>query len=143
MRKLTLDETWKECLSMWKWIVENLPCSICRPASYEIEDLLIGMKQKWLHKIGKYEGYIENECFFCQFAIDKFAEDRSISRSTRQNDIFDYCKCCPGVLVQRSFSCQAKAYAWNMRPEKFYKKLLELNSKRIQKMEKEGKEKHK
>ena len=57
MKKLSLNNTWKYCMRMWRWIADRIKAGDKR----SVEDL----KKAWLqnHDIR----YIENDCFFCDY----------------------------------------------------------------------------
>lgn len=106
---MTLDKTWKECLRMWKWIVKQIDKGT---------DESIGtLKVQWLDEHGYGNNNIQAGCFFCHYITEK-SED---------------CSICPGYLVDKKFSCQNKTYDYEYKPKKFYKKLLELDTKRRRK----------
>lgn len=101
---MTIDETWKNCLAMWKWIAGQV-----HHPYFSVSFL----KSEWLRKNG-FESYTINEdCFFCDY--DKRG-----------------CRDCPGVLVDVDFYCTKSEYSWNKHPILFYKKLVSLDKKRKQ-----------
>ena len=109
---LTLDETWEECIKMWRWIVANR-----RPG-----DNIHTSKRAYADKLYP-EGEMPCNCFFCDYA-EANEKTRSI------------CLSCPGVLVDPSFVCDHPHYAYNgTRPELFLAKLEELNRIRLSKKE--------
>jgi hypothetical protein len=99
-----LDETWTECLRMWKWIVRQV-----KAGRTDIGNL----KRKWR----KDNGYrnIRSDCFFCEYS------------SKRDGNL---CDNCPGKLVDKEFSCGGTDYDWSEKPLEFYKVLKKLNRKR-------------
>ena len=103
MTKWTLNQTWKYCLKMWKWIAEQVQ----KNNVWYIEEL----KQQWLQE-HKFSKNLCNNCFFCDY--------------NEQDD----CSGCPGKLVTKSFDCCNHAYHFVHSPIKFYKKLLQLDKKR-------------
>lgn len=104
--KLTLNQTWRECIRMWKWIVKN-----CDGNSRLVEVL----KAQWL----KGHGYtkVDSNCFFCEY-----------DGQHTQQEIG--CPECPGKLADKRFSCGRVTYSYIDLPKKFLKKLLELDAKR-------------
>ena len=125
MKNLTLNETWKECLRMWKWIVEQ------RQKELDALDPVFLLKRRWLNN-NDYYG-ITNDCFFCKYAHKKDGYgDITIPEGSREIK----CSKCPGRLVAKRFSCQNMAYDWYFKPEKFYQKLLQVNQQRKQKRRK-------
>ena len=112
MKRLTLDETWTECIKMWRWVVKRWQADSM---------ILVGdLKGEYLNKkhIGPDE--IKDDCFFCEYA------NKNSSTSCQ-------CASCPGVMVDPEFDCKEKGYSWNDAPDKFLQKLLSLNRKRKQK----------
>ena len=104
---MTLNQTWKNCLRMWKWIVSEW-----KPGM-DVES----MKVEWLSK-RKPSLNLESDCFFCQYDYD----NRSLNSAG--------CVFCPGNLVNKRFECCAKTYHYEYHPKAFYKKLLYLDAKR-------------
>ncbi len=109
MKKLTLDETWKLCLSMWRWIAKQLRAN----DSLGIEAL----KKKWL----KQHGYrnVQLDCFFCEYAKRGWEEGMG------------GCGECPGKKVDKLFKCGHADYDWAKRDGGFYNKINSLNKKRL------------
>ena len=108
MKKLNLDQTWKLCLSMWRWIAKQI-----REGSKVSVNLL---KSQWLEKHG-YEAYeIMDDCFFCESGDKKAG-----------------CDPCPGKKVDIEFDCSDSAYNWFSNPVVFYNKLVSLNRERLAK----------
>ena len=109
MKRLTLNETWKLCLSMWRWIARQWKK---RNISAD------GLKEEWLDNHGfAYEG-IDKDCFFCKY--------------TQQNNDGD-CDACPGKMVSERFSCTKITHHYQYKPIAFYNKLVSLNRKRLKK----------
>lgn len=101
---MDLDKTWKNCMSMWRWVSENW-----KPGMNV--DIL---KDKWLSK----HGFVDDDrptsgCFFCGYTNKRGCDN------------------CPGVLVDASFGCHTLKYEWNVKPRKFYLKLRRLNYARL------------
>ena len=104
-KNLNLDQTWELCLEMWKWVIETS-----------------GDKHIWLEQNGYDNMYCS--CFFCEFA-SKSSTHNGPMRMT-------LCPLCPGKAVDPSFHCEEDVpYSWCDNPEDFYKKLVELNNKRL------------
>ena len=112
-KKLTLDETWVLCLSMWRWIAEQK-----RAGNTIGIDIL---KSDWLDKnwAGKE---IRSDCFFCDWAI---------RHAKRVKPESGGCPDCPGVFVDRQFDCADKNYNFFSKPIAFYNKFVSLNRKRL------------
>lgn len=103
MRKATV---WKLCLEMWDWIAEMIRAGDDRG--------IWGLKRAWLTE----HGYaMENECFFCDWAI---ADGKNC-----END-------CPGTVVDPRFRCDRTAYHYDDAPLKFHAKLHRMDKKRRQ-----------
>lgn len=111
-KELTLDETWKQCLRMWKWIAKRVKAG----RKEGVEEL----KEEWLEKNWTGEP-LKNGCFFCEYAQYYNTEEK--------------CGCamymCPGRLVNKRFSCCSKTYHYEDHPIAFYNKLVSLNEKRL------------
>jgi len=115
MKKTNLNETWKLCLSMWRWIAKE------RGRSNYLS--VYTLKAKWLRKHGFKENSVREECFFCEYC----SKHRTIKAETVG------CPDCPGTKVDRSFDCRNTDYNFYSRPIAFYKKLLALNKIRTAK----------
>jgi len=101
---MTLNETWKNCLAMWKWIAEQIRGG----SKLSVEEL----KEKWLKEHG-FEN-IEENCFFCDYDLG----------------YDDDCMQCPARLVDPDFHCDRVEYNWEAEPIKFYEKLVALDKER-------------
>ena len=106
--KLTLNQTWKECLRMWKWIdgeikKDNTQC-------------VAALKWAWLGNNGYEPEKVEATCFFCDWCV--------------QNGGGCSSALCPGKQVSKRIGCDNSANGYDTKPRKFYKKLLQLNAKR-------------
>lgn len=113
MKKLTLNQTWKYCLVMWKWIAGQI-----EQGSTSTIDTL---KAQWLRRHPRF-GEIYNNCFFCEYLNQH--------PTNKKGD----CPTCPGRLVNRQFNCMDNAtYNFGKKPLEFYAKLLELDKKRKKK----------
>jgi len=110
MKRMTLNQTWKECLRMWKWIAGQRN----KGSTLDVE----GLKEQWLVDHGYDPGVIYFQCFFCGYA------------GIRQHGDFCCVNRCPGRLVSERFDCVADAYHYKYESIKFYQKLLELDAKR-------------
>ncbi len=110
MKKLNLDETWRLCLSMWRWIAKEVENGT--DASID------GMKKRWLAGHKMELGKDSERCFFCEY-FKKRKKDG------------EYCfKHCPGRKIDKHFDCCNYEYHYSGRPVKFYNKLVSLNRKR-------------
>ena len=121
---MTLDKTWEECLQMWKWMVANL----------DKKRDIFNLKRTWLLK----EGYaahdygerpssgksVANGCFLCDYQ-ETHPKMKSVTNAS--------CSRCPAARIDPSFDCDDTGYSWHINPKAFYKKLLELNKKRLAK----------
>ncbi len=126
MKKLTLDQTWEQCLAMWKWVSRQCLGKSVQWCEKEVDDL----KDKWLEENGLQNCHISQDCFFCDYTTPK------------GQDGFD-CFRCPGKKVDSSFTClncpdfecDCGAF-FASHPRKFYAKLKELNKIRLAKKQK-------
>lgn len=105
---MTLNQTWKNCLRMWKWIVKQV-----KKGRTNVENL----KEEWLEE-HEFTNPLWSDCFFCDYD----------AQHSSGND--ECCSKCPGRLVSKSFNCMESGYDYQDRPEKFYQKLLQLDAKR-------------
>lgn len=110
MKKLTLDQTWKLCLSMWRWIVRQ----IRQNSALNVNVL----KQQWLDEHGYDSADIRDDCFFCAYIEVRNSKG---------------CEKCPGKKVDKGFDCRNFKYSWFSVPIAFYNKLVSLNRKRMKK----------
>lgn len=99
-KKQKLDECWKNCLSMWRWIAKEVKAG----TDADVGDLKVG----WLARHGFSN--ISDNCFFCDYG-------RTYSE-------------CPGKLVDKDFNCEDEDYDYWEEPIAFYNKLVSLNRKR-------------
>jgi hypothetical protein len=110
MKKLTLDETWEKCLSMWRWIAKEKREG-SRRHTYTL-------KKVWLKNHGYQANEIDCECFFCHYAWE-----------IKKGDCCD----CPPRKLEPDFHCVSinRLYPhWRKNPIAFYNKLVSLNRKR-------------
>ncbi|KKN77624.1 hypothetical protein LCGC14_0358990 [marine sediment metagenome] len=105
---MNLNDTWKNCLKMWKWIAEQ---SSTRGA--------IGLKHEWM-KANNCDSLI-NDCHFCQYHNEQGGE----------NSEQGFCLSCPGVLVDPTFDCMSGIYGYGT-PIKFNEKIIALNKQRLE-----------
>jgi len=112
MKKMNLNDTWENCLAMWKWIAKN-----ANKAS------VFMLKARWLHRHGFNANSIFNNCFFCEYA-------KHHRGGAGYENMKHGCRNCPGIKVDRSFDCAHKDYNFQRKPAAFYKKIVELNKKR-------------
>ncbi len=114
-KKLTLNETWRLCLSMWKWIAKQKRAGTLKDT--------YNLKVEWLQKhwVGKD---VYDECFFC---------DYQIQHRKREYEGASDCPGCPGALVDKWFDCYHSGCDWFYNPIAFYNKLVSLNRKRKKK----------
>ena len=100
MAKLTLDETWKNCLAMYTWIAEV----------WKKGDSIITLKRQWLDK-HMPDVWVQNDCFFCDYAQNRGGCGNG----------------CPGKLVDWDFDCCSDFYNYEDKPKKFCEELVRLN----------------
>ena len=108
MKKLTLNETWTECLKMWKWIASQKRKGDINSVHF--------LKEQWLGNNGYKEMSIRSNCFFCEY----------ISKCGRGN-----CGYCPGKKIDPEFSCCFSDYDYSYEPILFYKEIKRLNNIRL------------
>lgn len=88
---------------MWKWIVEQVDLR----EDIHVNDLKVEFLKK--HHFTKE---LISDCFFCEY------------------DHLRDCAKCPACLVDPDFNCLSRVYGFSEKPQKFYRKLLELNDRR-------------
>ena len=112
--RMTLDDTWKKCLSMWKWVAKE--------KRVDPSDNADDLKSRWLRSKG-IEGVFET-CFFCDHA-----------NRHKKDDDFDYhtCRLCPARKIEPDFTCcgSNNPHHYHTHSVKFYNKLVSLNRKRL------------
>jgi len=113
MKEYTLDETWNNCLAMWKHISRRM----LKPGR-DVND----EKRRWC-KIHGFENLFLG-CFFCDYTDRK----RRLGRPL--------CSNCPGYLVDKSFNCMNLHYHYILKPRAFYQELKRLNKIRLERKEK-------
>ena len=109
MKKLNLDETWSECLRMWRDIVPIwLNRMIC----------IVDLKIQWLRENGYEHEELYDDCFFCEWA----KQQRGGSLT---------CDACPAKKIDAEFGCRKEEYDYLLHPDLFLAKLEELNKIRL------------
>ena len=86
MERLTLDQTWEQCLAMWKWISRQCKGKSERWCRTGIRDL----KARWLADNGFESIHVTQDCFLC---------DRTDPTSTWDWD----CYKCPACKIDCDF----------------------------------------
>ena len=114
MKKLTVDQTWEQCLAMWKWI------SLC--IGRGTKKSIAKLKAEWLAKTNIR--VLQDNCFFCEKAM-KDAQRRKLEW------FYPNCKTCPAKKVDAEFNCQDHGYDFLHQPRKFYAKLKQLDKIRL------------
>lgn len=121
--RMTLDDTWKNCLSMWRWIAKEVRKSkgwkyLTEQQQYnKVDDL----KAKWLLDNG-FEG-IEHDCFFCNHA-QMYHKLGEYVRGAG-------CRLCPAIKIDSEFDCLGGGVRFDRDPVDFCKWLVSLNRKRL------------
>jgi len=128
MKRLTLDETWKHCLSMWRWIARQIRKygikKFDQLNNLDKTDFVDRLKGRWLCRHGFAEYGLQNDCFFCAYAH-------------RHWGYSPICGECPATLIQPSFHCnddedvECFKHSYCIHPIGFYNKLVSLNRKRL------------
>ncbi len=109
MKRLSLDETWRLCLQMWKWIAKKIKAD---------KNLCVGdLKAEWVKKHDFDE--IDSNCFFCEYSA------KHPNKKVNCN--------CPAKKIDKGFHCLKGEYHYEHEPIKFYKKLVKLNEIRLAK----------
>jgi len=110
MKKYTLDETWDNCLAMWKHISRRMLVS---------ERFVSAEKRRWLKK--HHIVSLQENCFFCEYA--NYYKGQG-------------CSACPGALIDPNFRCLDDEYHCFNKPRAFYQELKRLNKIRLGRKEK-------
>ena len=105
MKRLTLNETWVECLKKWKWIAQQKMKG----------DIVHILKVQWLEDNGYCTDDVRYHCFFCEYTN---------KRGRR-------CDLCPGRKIDPGFECRNSDYDYFDEPILFYAKLKKLNRIRL------------
>jgi len=113
---MTLDKTWEECLRMWKWIDSEVE------ESYDDESPVEALKEDWMEKHGHDIVY---NCFFCEYAKVKSGVKNFYYGNDACHDF------CPVLEVDPDFDCCDDDCNFESNPKAFYRKLVELNKKRL------------
>lgn len=115
-RKLSLEQTWQKCVNvMWKEMIE---------VHWKRGMMGYDLKLRYFKKHPKRD-VPADECYFCDYA-----------NSQATSSGYFVCSHCPGRLINKKFDCCNKSYHYNYKPKAFYRKLLQLNKKRISAREK-------
>jgi len=109
MKNYTLDETWDNCLAMWKDISRR---------TLKPERNIGDEKKRWLKMHGF--GFLWSNCFFCDYSVRMKGG----------------CSSCPGRLVDKSFNCENSQYHYEHKPRAFYQELKRLNKIRLKRKKK-------
>lgn len=101
-----IDETWRKCLNMWRWIsdVYGVRRSNCTVHALKVE---------WREK---HDQTVFAACYFCAVAESN-------------------CTGCPGKLVAPTFNCYNPKYSFQENPKAFYVELLRLDAIRKRKIQ--------
>lgn len=109
---MKLDETWVECIKMWRWVVKRVG-----KTEFNASQL------KWQYIEEHFPGLaLDCDCFFCEYAVR--AENKSYKRYGVDKETCNYC---PGKKVDKDFSCMNPKYRYSVRPNAFLKELLRLD----------------
>jgi hypothetical protein len=119
MKRLTVDQTWEQCLAMWKWISRQ-----CKGKSKKwVRANLYHLKASWMKKNVTEPDSVMNDCFFCEYD------------SKRDGLINNGCFC-PARKIDKDFDCMRKTYSYCQLPRLFYAELKRLNKIRLERKSK-------
>lgn len=110
---MTLNQTWKNCLQMWKWIDEV----------WDLEMDVEKLKWQWLKEHGNPK--VHFGCFFCEY------QEKNDPIGDIRGSLWDKssgCQHCPGVIVDPHFHCENEQCHYLEDPKGFYQILLELDA---------------
>ena len=113
-KKMTLAQTWKNCLRMWKWVVKEYDK---KDKDWKVWGSGQDLKIDWIDEHPEYD-YLADYCFFCEWSVKHRVDGEY------------FCSNCPGRMVNKKFDCLDDSYHYSRKPKKFYKKLLQLDEKR-------------
>ena len=117
MKRLTLDQTWEQCLAMWKWISRQ-----CLGKNmFWCKRNVSRLKRQWLKANGFEDEAIDHDCFLCEYDEQRRGA----------NDCG--CPACPAKKIDDNFECCNEEYEYESRPRKFYAELKRLNKIRLAK----------
>jgi hypothetical protein len=113
MKELNLDQTWEQCLKMWKWVSEQVGA---------VSDLRVSaLKGRWIEK-NDPERVLDlsndGDCYFCLYTDN------------------GSCVECPAQLVEKSFHCCDECHYYATKPVAFYAELKRLNKIRLERKSK-------
>lgn len=108
--RMNLDDTWKNCLSMWRWIAKEVRGGNKRSSAC--------LKRDWLRR--RDIRHISSDCFFCHFGV---THDLQVKNAE--------CEICPASKIDPTFYCMTVEYDYCAEPIAFYNKLVSLNRKRL------------
>ncbi len=114
MKRLTLDQTWVQCLKMWKWIAMKVRAAIKAGESWDVDKLKI----EWLTKHGFNPKTVFEQCFFCEWGTRK---------EVRKTTWYYLCPHCPAVKIDSDFLCGEGEYSYEEYPIAFYAELRRLH----------------
>jgi hypothetical protein len=116
MKRLSVNETWEQCLAMWKWISRR-----CGDSETYLK--VIRLKEEWLKKYKQDSG--RDKCYFCMY-------DQT-HRTGGFDNHSEHCHLCPGKAVDKGFHCESEEYLYSSKPRLFYAELKRLNKIRLAK----------
>jgi len=126
MKRLTVNETWEQCLAMWKWISRQ-----CKVKSYR--ESIYDYKEAWSTKNGYKEGDIRELCFFCHKGQLRLAATKLPKREWLTKYATSQCPYCPAMDIDSDFDCFNSEYHFELKPRLFYAELKRLNKIRLAK----------
>lgn len=116
MKRLTLNQTWTECLILYE--------KVCREYKKSPNRKIYDIKRKLIGELG-----ILNDCFFCEYGKQKTGYDYADK----------ICVACPGRIIakgkirdeQRNLWCGQHKIAFWRNPFAFFAELKRLNKIRL------------
>ena len=121
MKRLTLDQTWTQCLKMWRCIAKQTRAAIKADKGWDSVETL---KAKWVDKHGLENACLCDHCFFCEYAYLATTPEECPTWSEK-------CWKCPAKKIDKDFYCKHPEYNFQSNPIAFYKKLVALNKIRL------------
>ena len=109
-RCMRIATVWVQCLKMWKAVIYGTD------------------KTEWCDAHNYSDLFLS--CFFCDYAVRR--QEKLVDISSFTYGLRYTCKFCPAKTVDPKFLCQNRKYHWAKHPDKFYTKLQDMNTKRLE-----------
>jgi len=108
MKRLTLKNAWRQCITQWAYIIRARRYD--KAHGYKPRSVFT-LKAKWTRTHGYGTKGLLFNCFFCEYDWRHKGD----------------CAACPAKKVDPQFCCSCRDYDYIEKPEAFFEKLRELN----------------